>query len=505
MNMNRLVRIYPVCIALALASLCGATTTAWGAEARVKPRTIVTTDGEVDDCSSMLRFFLYTCDFDVVGIIQVNSSFQQSGHSKEKWIEAQLEQYEKIHPNLVKHKSGYPAANTLRGLLRVGNEHQADLQVSPDKMGVKNTEGEKLIIQTLLDHDPRPVHIQAWGGLNTVASALWRLKYSGEYTKPQFEHALTRVRIYAIWFQDGGGKWIENNVKEARIYEACQWHKVWDYSSVNAESKNPTQIKAFMDTTWLNANVKQNHGAYGAMYPQGFVSEGDSPSYFNLIDNGLESHLDYTLGGWGGRGIHPNPTEKPNYLTDLRTVRDDGDANKVFWRWVPAAQNDFAARMDWTTTRNYAEANHQPVAVVQGPAVREVAPGATVTLDAGQSTDPDGNRLAFTWWQYADADTAKANVSVSNAKSSKASFVVPSEPGTSLHVICEVKDDGEPALTSYRRVIFKIVDKPTGGSGTPTHGAAPATPTFPLKVSENKRYLQDAGGKPFFLLGEGAW
>ena len=38
-----------------------------------KPRVIATTDGEVDDRSSMIRFLLYSCDFDVVGIVQVNS------------------------------------------------------------------------------------------------------------------------------------------------------------------------------------------------------------------------------------------------------------------------------------------------------------------------------------------------------------------------------------------------------------------------------------------------
>ena len=37
-----------------------------------------------------------------------------------------------------------------------------------------------------------------------------------------------------------------------------------------------------------------------------------------------------------------------------------------------------------------------------------------------------------------------------------ASFVVPHEPHTQLHVILEVTDNGEPALTRYQRVIFNI-------------------------------------------------
>ncbi len=63
-----------------------------------KPRVIVTTDGEVDDRSSMIRFLLYACDFDVDGIVEVNSKFQKRGHSDEKWIDAQLAAYEQVLP-----------------------------------------------------------------------------------------------------------------------------------------------------------------------------------------------------------------------------------------------------------------------------------------------------------------------------------------------------------------------------------------------------------------------
>lgn len=37
-----------------------------------KPRVIVTTDGEIDDQSSMIRFLMYSSDYDVAGIVQVN-------------------------------------------------------------------------------------------------------------------------------------------------------------------------------------------------------------------------------------------------------------------------------------------------------------------------------------------------------------------------------------------------------------------------------------------------
>jgi hypothetical protein len=37
------------------------------------------------------------------------------------------------------------------------------------------------------------------------------------------------------------------------------------------------------------------------------------------------------------------------------------------------------------------------------------------------------------------------------------SFTVPDgESGTELHLICEVTDQGVPALTSYRRIVIRI-------------------------------------------------
>ncbi|MBB5803498.1 hypothetical protein F4560_003266 [Saccharothrix ecbatanensis] len=421
-----------------------------------KPRVIAMTDGEVDDKSSMIRFLMYSSDFDVAGIVQTNSRYQVDGHSDEKWVEAQIDQYAKVLPNLRVHKSGYPDAEDLRDVLRVGNENSDDLWVAPPDMATKDTPGEKLIISTLLDDDPRPVHVQAWGGVNTLASALWRLKTY--HSAADFTRATAKLRAYAIWYQDGGGGWIEDNIRQAHIYEANQWHRIWDYQSLTGP--NPDTVKDYMTEAWLNSNVKDDHGPLGAMYPQSYVSEGDSPSFLHQVDNGLYSHEDYTLGGWGGRGTQDDPVGKPNHLTDT-DLKDDDDANKMFWRWIPAAQNDFAARMDWSVASTYKAANHQPNAAVVGSLRQVVAPGQAVKLDATPSTDPDGNTLSFRWWQYHDADSATARVTVNNATSrDNANFVVPDEPGRQIHMIVEVRDNGAPSLTSYQRIVFTIQGEP---------------------------------------------
>ncbi len=421
-----------------------------------KPRAIVLTDGEVDDRSSMIRFLLYTCDFDVAGIVQVNSKYQKNGHSKDHWLEKELDAYWQVLPNLRKHNPDYPSAEYLRSVCRVGNENIKDLWVAPPDMATKNTPGEQLIIDKLLDNDPRPVHVLGWGGMNTTASALWTLKT--KYSKEKFDYAVSRIRLYCIWYQDGGGAWIQKNIPGAYINEANNWECVWDYGSISnnpikKRCANPPEIQTYLNYQWVSDHVTHGHGPLGALCPQKYVSEGDTPSFLDLINNGLEAYKDYTLGGWGGRSAYDNPAF-PNHVTD-KNLADDGNRNKMYWRWIPAIQNDFAARLDWCV-KDFKDANHAPVAKVKGSLKRDVKAGETVKLEA-EASDPDGNQLTCKWWQYADAGSATETVAIANADSlDNASFVAPNEPGKQLQIILEVTDNGAPPLVGYGRVIFNI-------------------------------------------------
>ena len=51
-----------------------------------KPRVIVTTDGEIDDQSSMILFLMYSSDYDVAGIVQVNVRCRSRYHNKRNII-----------------------------------------------------------------------------------------------------------------------------------------------------------------------------------------------------------------------------------------------------------------------------------------------------------------------------------------------------------------------------------------------------------------------------------
>jgi hypothetical protein len=84
------------------------------------------------------------------------------------------------------------------------------------------------------------------------------------------------------------------------------------------------------------------------------------------------------------------------------------------------------------------------------------SPGAIVKLNAAESSDPDGDQLSFRWWQYHEADSVDARVAIRSATRQEASFVVPDEPGSQVHIILEVTDSGAPPLVSYQRVICTI-------------------------------------------------
>ena len=130
---------------------------------------------------------------------------------------------------------------------------------------------------------------------------------------------------------------------------------------------------------------------------------------------------------------------------------------KPMWRWTDTLQNDFAARADWCV-KGYKEANHPPVVKLGSRPDLTAKPGDTIKLSVKGTTDPDGDMLAYKWWQYTDADSCKSKVKIQNAGKAQASFVVPKDAakGDTIHVICEVTDNGTPPLTRYGRVIVNV-------------------------------------------------
>lgn len=404
-----------------------------------KPRLIITTDGEIDDKSSFARFLMYTSDFDVEGIVATNSKWQKSGHGL-GWLKEAINLYGQVRPNLIKHLPSYPTAAYLKSVLVLGNEDSTFLTRVPP---YKDSPGSELILKSLLKEDNRPLHVACWGGVNTVAQALYKLKQ--DYPYPVYLKAVSKIRIYAISFQDAAGDWIRSGVKEAMIIKAGSWYQTWNY---HPQKHNP--YPELMSTAWLLQNVQQAHGPLGAWYPQKNVSEGDTPSFLSLINNGLRAYEDYAWGGWGGRFR----LRSHNYWVD---ARDDNSDKKAITRWVPAVQNDFAARMDWCVLP-FTKANHHPVIKVKSEPAKTVVKEQTVTLDANGTYDSDKNKLTYRWWHYKEVGSHPQAIPIKNENSPVASFTIPPDAKGPIHIILEVTDNGRPQLTSYKRFVFGIKD-----------------------------------------------
>ena len=117
-----------------LSLTCLALVVLWHPSARAagppaRTRTIVTTDGEIDDRCSMIRFLMYSDQWDIRGIIHSSSKYHWKGDAAhprhnwedESWLDRQLDAYESVYPNLHANSPGYPTPAYLRSQVFVGN------------------------------------------------------------------------------------------------------------------------------------------------------------------------------------------------------------------------------------------------------------------------------------------------------------------------------------------------------------------------------------------------
>ena len=452
--------------------------------ADARPRVIVTSDGEIDDECSLVRFLLYANEWDIEGIITSSSQYHWRGHkwAGDDWAKPYLDAYANVYPNLVKHDSRYPTPEYLRAHTLLGN-------VKAEGEMDEVTAGSQRIVEVLLDEsDQRPVWIQAWGGTNTIARALKTIE---EQHPRRMAEVAKKIRFYFIWEQDETyqkyirphwGKYgIQTIISDQFIALFYHWKKYI-----------PADQQAYLVGSWMKANILENHGPLCSLYKahakgdEGFSegdfrSEGDSPAFLYNIPNGLRSDESPDWGGWGGRFVKVrentwlDPVAEPGYqypagrwFTNSAWGRQrlkkeiPNDAAliaylKPQWRWIGALQNDFAARADWCV-KSYAEANHPPVVALAHSRDLKVRPGATVPLSARGTKDPDGDALTYHWWQYRDAGSYDGTVEIRDASDQDASFTVPGDAGKgeTIHIICEVTDTGTPPLTRYQRVVVTV-------------------------------------------------
>lgn len=440
--------------------------------ADTKPRLIVTTDigGDPDDQQSLVRLLLYSNEIDLEGLIASAAGTPgELGVSivRPDLIHQQVDAYGQVHASLLRHSSSYPTAATLRARVKSGNPQRGVAAIGVGK----DTEGSNWIITVVDRSDTRPVDIALWGGQTDLGQALWKVKTSR--SAAAYQTFVSRIRVHDIADQDGIFTWLRGMFPEVwyvldKSQDGVGCNSVFRGMFKDGDTSTVTQ-------SWITTHITSGHGALGALYPKdglwscgngiNGIKEGDTPSWFYFLRHGVNDPAEPTWGGWGGRFQR----EGTVWRDAQDTVNGSTSRTATVWRWRPQFQAEFQARLDWCV-KDFAGANHSPVAVLNGQSGREVVhltanSGQSVALSAAGSSDPDGHALTYRWFHYREPGSFSGTVTLANAASSQASFTAPNVTTTStIHVVLEVKDNGSPALTSFRRVVVQVdpvVTQPT--------------------------------------------
>jgi len=283
-----------------------------------------------DDVQEMVRFLLYTNDFDVEGLIASSATF--ANIAKKQNILDILDRYDSVYVNLKNHDSRYPTPDYLRSVTFQGRSGTWGKSVSNNIGSGKNSQASDSIISIVDKPDPRPVWFCFWGDCSNLAQAIWKVQITRNAA--DLQKFLSKIRIYQIAHQDDTIDWLFNNFPDLFIiYSASTWQGMFGGSS-----------DMLGNLRWLNTYIRQNHGPLGAVYPPAAMGvdgmkEGDSPSFLYLVSatHGMNNPEYPTQESWGGQYVRSGIT---NHWVD-------GPGPLSVHKWESQYQAEFALRADW--------------------------------------------------------------------------------------------------------------------------------------------------------------
>ena len=421
----------------------------------------------------------------------------------ERFIHEAVEAYEKVYSNLKIHNAAYPTPAYLKSKVKYGNiEFEGDYS--------KDTEGSNLIKSVLLDDIPGPVYITAWGGQSTIARALKSIEDEFGHTS-NWKQIKKKVTDKLVLLPSGE----QDNTNAT--YIKPNWPGI-DYRQYKngpnygygAQLVATTENASLLTSEWIRTNISSK-GPLGSIYrvwgdgkqmvkndpfdyfgldgytnealkKMGYIvwmpkqekgswlGEGDTGTFMNIISNGLEADEKGTAGGWGGRPFIPDPATYidpfSNDTTKVKALVISEDflkkqaalkANEIpYPNFFPAAQNDFAARMQWSITNQFKFANHAPVVQIKGQKNFSIKAGDIIKLQA-LVKDIDGDEYAIKWWQFKKSGSTPT-LHITNEHKLNATIEVPKDISSKeiMEVIVEVTDKSETPLTRYQVIHLKL-------------------------------------------------
>ena len=446
----------------------------WTTEQTLKPRLVVCTDiapadVEPDDMESMVRLMAYADLFEVEALI-TSVGWNCDPYPKEwaEYLQRVIEAYRKDVPKLMKRSGqttflpiseeeksqiiGYwPSADYIKSRAVMGSERGGIKVIGEGN----DSPGSELLIRLADEDDPRPIYVAAWGGANTLAQAIWRVKQTR--SADELKRFVRKFRLYTITDQD-----MQFNMRMDRAYSSHMWLRkefkddlqfIWD------EGTWQEQCDLGKRNWQLHKEHIQGKGNLGKEYPDyKWGVEGDTPSFLYVMPNGLNDPEDPHQTGWAG--YHERGLCADSLTTAWTSWQEPVLSISVGYkrRFYPDEISDFMARMQWA---DEGQGNHNPQVVINGSEGLqslsiEAKAGDTIRLDASKTMDSDGDKLSFLWWQQ--PEIGKTKVAIAQPEESVITIQIPAETcKETIHIICEVHDDGPFHLVSYRRIQVHIL------------------------------------------------
>lgn len=441
----------------------------------LKPRLVVLTDigdckVEPDDMESAVRLLCYADMYEIEAIM-TTTGWNCDPYPEEwrEYLDKVVDAYETDVQNLMKRSEqtmfklesaeggkqelGYwPSADYIRSRIKSGS-HRAGIGV----IGKDNdSEGSEFLIKLADEDDERPIWVAAWGGANTLAQAIWKVKQTR--TEEELKAFVRKFRLYTITDQD-----MVYGMRENLSYSSHQWLRkefgeelkfIWDEGTWQLQCEMGKQY-------WeLHQRHIQGKGELGKIYPDyKWGVEGDTPSFLYAMPNGLSDPEDPEQAGWGGchkYGMAPDSITKA-WTSWEEPQKSITEGYKT--RFYLDELYDFMGRIQWASEGH---GNTNPIVYINGqhspkPIDIGAKAGETLTLDASMSIDAEGDKLSFIWWPQIEAGTYNEVIRLYGYRENKIDVTIPKNAsGKTIHIVCEVHDDGDYKLAGYQRVIIHV-------------------------------------------------
>ena len=206
----------------------------WAAKSELKPRLVVCTDIapaeiEPDDMESMVRLMAYADQFEIEAIITtVGWNCDPYPAEWAQYLQRVIEAYGKDVAKLMRRsrqktfmpmakenrqRIGYwPSIEYIRSRAVMGSLHGGIKAVGEGN----DSPGSNLLIRLADEDDERPIYVAAWGGANSLAQAIWRVKQTR--TPEELKCFVRKFRLFTITDQD-----MKYDMRLNLAYSSHQW------------------------------------------------------------------------------------------------------------------------------------------------------------------------------------------------------------------------------------------------------------------------------------------